>query len=942
MNPGTTDSSGGGSSTDERAEELMEDEGEHSDSPSSSSSPSTIEVHLRIRPSPNPSTYHEIDDLDRSTLIFTVPVDHRAAATTTAAASSTTNSAATTSKGGYVDNTRTRYAFKFNSILEPSTSQATVFKNIGMPAIRNALEGYNSTVFAYGQTGSGKTYSITGGPERYEDRGIIPRAITMLFEEFVRRRETTGATYNCYISYLELYNESGYDLLAQKASTSSLHEVPKVTMLEDEDGNYHFRNLSIHPATSEEEALNLLFLGDTNRAIGETEMNQSSSRSHCIFTIMIECRPGAGAASEVGTLIKSKLNMVDLSGSERVSKTSSTGQTLTEAKYINSSLFFLEMVIVALSEKASGRGGTTTHVPYRNSMMTSVLRDSLGGNCKTVMIATMSPEAAQVSESISTCQFAQRVALVRNTAEINEELEPAVIIRRLRAEVGRLREEVKYLKGENAEEEGGYGDGDGNDDGFGLDRDQRSDLERRVQEYVEDRNERSSVLDVGTVTLTRMQYAHSILKRMLLAERSGCSGGTPIGTGGNAYTAGDASLRVSELERTLQRRDHEIAILVDMVKKKNGLPPIASFQQVVHLFRTSSDQRDESTTISEQEAISVDGGNYSRSSALCTTDASTIVEDGPQAARSMQQRSKSTSSTVCGVERHVDREIVENPSAAFHFFRQRYPGSASLNETKAKLKSKYQEAKDVGQIVQQSKAVINEHSQSIESLRRSRAMDGLTSGERFDQERIMEPHPDEEEHRSAIRQEKVVYRNSISRLKELKSQIEYSQKLVEKNRLALQRDFDIWYSNVCEKGATGAIGGGARRSSQNRTTTADVPAAAAAASIIPNSRKSCSMTGTSSSAADEAMGAPCSSLSSRSPATGTARFMIKRSTSGHSRDTTDDGLNGGVSFGGGASEPAENFQLPVGVKLTGNKDVDNDIVAFYKAKAELMVAKTGR
>lgn len=857
MDPGTDDSSsgggGGGGGTDGHAEKLMEDEAsscdggtdghaeksmedEASSSPSSTSS-STIEVHLRIRPSPNPSTYHEIDDLDRGTLIFTVPADHRAAATT-AAASSATNSAATTSKGGYVDNTRTRYAFQFNSILEPSTSQATVFKNIGMPAIQNALEGYNSTVFAYGQTGSGKTYTITGGPERYEDRGIIPRAITMLFEEFGRRGETTGASYNCYISYLELYNESGYDLLAQKAS-ASLHEVPKVTMLEDEDGNYHFRNLSIHPATSEEEALNLLFLGDTNRAIGETEMNQSSSRSHCIFTIMIECRPGVGGAAEVGTLIKSKLNLVDLSGSERVHKTSSTGQTLTEAKYINSSLFFLEMVIVALHEKASGRGSTTTtttHVPYRNSMMTSVLRDSLGGNCKTVMIATMSPEAAQVSESISTCQFAQRVALVKNTAEINEELEPAVIIRRLRAEVGRLREEVKYLKGENAEEEGGYGNGDG----FGLDRDQRLDLERRVEEYVEDRNERS-VLDVGTVTLTRMQYAHGILKRMLLAERSGCSGGIcdPTGTGGSAYTAGDASLKLSELERTLQRRDHEIAILVDMVKKKNGLPPTASFQQVAHLFRTSSDigidQRDESATTNEQEVVSVDGSNYSHSSALCPTDAdaSTVVEDGSQPTRAMQQRSKSA--VFCGVERCVDREIVEDPSAAFQFFRQRYPGSVSLNETKAKLKAEYQEAKDVGQIVQQSKAIINEHSRSIESLRRSRAMDGLTSGERFDQERIMEPHPDEEEHRSAIQQEKVVYRNAIGRLKELKSQIEYTQKLVEKNRMALQRDFDIWYSNVCDEGSSGPIGGGRQRSSQN-CTTADVPAAAAAtAGIVPNS-----------------------------------------------------------------------------------------------------------
>ena len=764
----------------------------------------------------------------------------------------------------------------------------------------------------------------------------------MLFEEFAKRRDTTGATYSCYISYLELYNESGYDLLsAQKAASTSL--VPKVTMLEDEDGNYHFRNLSIHRATSEEEALNLLFLGDTNRAIGETEMNKSSSRSHCIFTIMIECRPAAGAA-QVGTLVRSKLNLVDLSGSERVHKTSSTGQILTEAKYINSSLFFLEMVIVALHEKASGRGGTTTHVPYRNSMMTSVLRDSLGGNCKTVMIATMSPEAAQVSESISTCQFAQRVALVRNTAEINEELEPAVIIRRLRAEVGRLREEVKYLKGENAEE-GGECD---NADGFGLDREQMSDLERRIKEYVEDRNERS-VLDVGTVTLTKMHCAYTIFKRMLLAERLGYAGDTPTLTGSIAsttHTAGDASRRdkASELERKLQRRDHEIAILVGMVKKKNGLPPTASFQQVAHLFHGSELMATGELTTGEREVTSVTG-NDSGSYGLCDSNASTIVQDGLHAARTVQQRSKSR--TVFGVERCIEREIIDDPSAAFNFFRQRYPGTVSINETKDQLKSMYQEAKDVGQIVQQSKTIINEHSQSIESLRRSRAMNGLASGERIDREHIMEPHPGEEGHRSTIQREKVVYRDAINRLKELKSQIEYSQNLVEKNRLALQRDFDIWYASVCDEHTSEATVGEGGKSIHDNNTAGDPTG-----SIVHGSSSSKNPYSTrraSSTAANEM--ARAISSSSHSLATGTTgTHMIKRHPSSaflrDIRDSADVGHKSGDSSdgggGGGVLDPANHFQLPDGVKLTGNKDVDDDILAFYKAKAELMAARSGR
>ena len=196
----------------------------------------------------------------------------------------------------------------------------------------------------------------------------------MIMDECSKRK---NVTYSYYISYLELYNESGFDLLAaEHTEVSKLEDMPKVIMREDEDGNLNFKNLSVNPVANEEEALNLLFLGDTNRAIGETEMNQASSRSHCIFTILLECRKQGS-----DSVIRSKLNLVDLAGSERVHKTTSTGQVLREAQYINTSLFFLEMVIIALHEKEK-KGKEKTHIPYRNSMMTSVLRDSLGGNCK--------------------------------------------------------------------------------------------------------------------------------------------------------------------------------------------------------------------------------------------------------------------------------------------------------------------------------------------------------------------------------------------------------------------------------------------------------------------------------------------------------------------------------------------------------------------------------
>ena len=162
--------------------------------------------------------------------------------------------------------------------------------------------------------------------------------------------------------------------------------------MEDDDGVIHARGRSAHRAGSEEEALNLLFLGDVNRAVAETPMNLQSSRSHCVFTMVVERRePGAL------TVRRGKLNLVDLAGSERVGKSGVEGGALREAKHINLSLHALEKVVVALSDG-------DPHVPYRDSVMTMLLKDSLGGNCATAMVATVSPEFEHVFESISTCR----------------------------------------------------------------------------------------------------------------------------------------------------------------------------------------------------------------------------------------------------------------------------------------------------------------------------------------------------------------------------------------------------------------------------------------------------------------------------------------------------------------------------------------------------------
>ena len=481
-----------------------------------------ITVYLRMRPTKHPSKFYDVGDNEGrgQSLRWDIPAD------------------AVTKDGEYINNTKTQWAFKFDQVLPMDISQAQVFDRVGKHVVQNALDGYNSTVFAYGQTGSGKTFTITGGSERYEDRGIIPRALSMIFQAF---RDRSDCSWSAHVSYMEIYNEQGFDLLDPSHETKQLTDLPRVKMMEDENGNFHLKNLSMHRAGSEEDALNLLFLGDTNRAISETAMNQASSRSHCMFTIFLE---GRRAGSD--RVLRSKLHMVDLAGSERVHKTKSDGVTLREAQYINTSLFYLEMVIVALNEKKGGR----VHIPYRNSMMTSVLRDSLGGNCKTVMVATCSAEKEQTEESISTCRFAQRVALVKNDAHVNEETDPFVTIRRLKGEVATLRAEVTFLKGEAGE-------------GASLTDGERADLAEACQDYVDSRDAHET-LRVSPLTLTRIKDCFAILKNMVLSAMA------TAGPGGGGGGGGDCDA----LQRTLKERDNEIAILVNMVRQAKGGGPL--------------------------------------------------------------------------------------------------------------------------------------------------------------------------------------------------------------------------------------------------------------------------------------------------------------------------------------------------------------------------------
>ena len=234
------------------------------------SSEANIQTFLRIRPSKKASGYFSIRESDNSSSTSVLDVNLPAHF-----------------KSDYVNNSQIKHCFQFNGILDMNITQDEVFQRVGLAAVQNALDGFNSTIFAYGQTGSGKTYTLTGDPERYQDRGLIPRSISLLFGAI---RKRTDIQMKVYVSYLEIYQGDGFDLLDPSHDTKSFDDLPRVRMLEDDHGNFHLKNLSMHLAETEEEALNLLFLGDTNRAIAETPMNMASSRSHCIFTLSLEVR----------------------------------------------------------------------------------------------------------------------------------------------------------------------------------------------------------------------------------------------------------------------------------------------------------------------------------------------------------------------------------------------------------------------------------------------------------------------------------------------------------------------------------------------------------------------------------------------------------------------------------------------------------------------------
>ncbi|XP_044789832.1 kinesin-like protein KIF9 isoform X6 [Bubalus bubalis] len=308
------------------------------------------------------------------------------------------------SRRGVVNNQQTDWSFKLDRVLHDA-SQDLVYETVAKDVVSQALNGFNGTIMCYGQTGAGKTYTMTGATENYKHRGILPRALQQVFK-MIEERPTHAITVR--VSYLEIYNESLFDLLSTLPYVGP--SVTPMTIVENPQGVF-IKGLSVHLTSQEEDAFSLLFEGETNRIIASHTMNKNSSRSHCIFTIYVEARSRTLSDEKYVT---SKINLVDLAGSERLGKSRSEGRVLKEATYINKSLSFLEQAIIALGDQKRD------HIPFRQCKLTHALKDSLGGNCNMVLVTNIYGEAAQLEETLSSLRFASRMKLVTTEPTINE------------------------------------------------------------------------------------------------------------------------------------------------------------------------------------------------------------------------------------------------------------------------------------------------------------------------------------------------------------------------------------------------------------------------------------------------------------------------------------------------------------------------------------------
>lgn len=331
-----------------------------------------------------------------------------------------------------VDDDKTKRSYRFDHVF--SGGQAEVFDTIGRPMVEEAYKGFNVCLFAYGQTGSGKTHSLLGEVGSEEREGVAPRFVRCLFDEAQRMvDEDADLTIRVSLSMIEVYMEKVRDLLAprqrgQEPESLEIHEDPRRRV--------YVKGASVHQVLSAERMMELLRAGNANRQTAETKMNETSSRSHAIMQISLSQEFESVGKKDLECVV----SLVDLAGSERQTKTESTGQQFEEAKKINHSLLMLGRALNSFSERKGG----DAFISLRESKLTRLLSESFGGNSKTWMLATVSPTAFNLTESVSTLDYATNAMAITNKATVNSAFK-SLELKELKAVVTQLEKQLESL-----------------------------------------------------------------------------------------------------------------------------------------------------------------------------------------------------------------------------------------------------------------------------------------------------------------------------------------------------------------------------------------------------------------------------------------------------------------------------------------------------------------
>nr|XP_044992319.1 kinesin-like protein KIF9 isoform X2 [Jaculus jaculus] len=661
---------------------------------------------------------------------------------------------------GVVNNQQTDWSFKLDGVLHDA-SQDLVYETVARDVVSQALDGYNGTIMCYGQTGAGKTYTMTGATESYKHRGILPRALQQVFR-MIDERPTHAITVR--VSYLEIYNESLFDLLSTLPYVGP--SVTPMTIVENPQGVF-IKGLSVHLTSQEEDAFSLLFEGETNRIIAAHTMNKNSSRSHCIFTIYMEAHSRTLSDEKY---ITSKINLVDLAGSERLGKTGSEGRVLKEATYINKSLSFLEQAIIALGDQKRD------HIPFRQCKLTHALKDSLGGNCNMVLVTNIYGEAAQLEETLSSLRFASRMKLVTTEPAINEKYDAERMVKNLEKELVLLKQELAIHDSLSNRTLVTYDP---------MDETQIAEINSQVRRYLD-----GTLDEIDIINLRQIQEVFNQFRVVLSQQEQEVEVALR-----RKYTLIDKNdlAAISAIQK---------AGLIDAESHMVGEPDGQSFGLGVVPFSTKPGKKSRSKkTLKDQVSSSARKEGVSSPVSGKELDAASVSKtqlvpsskDGE--AKDVLSRDRETSSIEpfsSDSPKEEARPSTPPPKPlAFEEFKNERGSEINriFKENKSILNERRKKASEITQRINSIKQEIDVTKEALNFQKSLREKQG-----EYENKGLM--IIDEEEFLMILKLKdlKKQYRSEYQDLRDLRAEIQYCQRLVDQCRHRLLMEFDIWYN----------------------------------------------------------------------------------------------------------------------------------------------------